>query len=113
MFQRLFREIHLDRRNLFHAMRFAKPFDVPSRAVKRLPGHSRGLASESLDGFGCRGHFIDRDIIDLAITDGGDIDASVGGVCLRSAEPFFPSDDMKHCVKPLSLEPLSVGYTTK
>ena len=32
-------------------MRFAKLFDVLIRADKRLSGHLRGLASESLDGF--------------------------------------------------------------
>jgi hypothetical protein len=64
MVERLFHEIPLDRRNLFLAMRFAKLFDVLIRTDKRLAGHLRDLANESLDGFDGRGHFsiIDRTI---------------------------------------------------
>jgi hypothetical protein len=43
MFHGLFQKIRLDRRSLFHAIRFAKPFDVLIRADKRLPGHLRDL----------------------------------------------------------------------
>jgi hypothetical protein len=49
MFHRLFQNIRLDRRSLFHAMRFAK-LSMCLCAVKRLPGHLRDLAGESLDG---------------------------------------------------------------
>jgi hypothetical protein len=57
-------------------------FDVPIRADKRLPGHLRDLASESLDGFDCRGHSLDRDIIGRAIN------ASVSGfLCSHSFPP--------------------------
>jgi hypothetical protein len=50
----VFQKIRLDRSSLFDAMRFAKLFDVLIRADKRLSGHLRDLASESLDGFDCR-----------------------------------------------------------
>jgi hypothetical protein len=66
-------------------MRFANRFDVLSRAVKRLPGHLRDRESESLDGFGCRGHSINSDIVDYAL------DASVGGFCLRALFSHFSS----------------------
>lgn len=52
-----FQKIRLDRRSLFHAMRVAKLFDGLIRADKRLPGHLRDLASETLDGFDCRVSF--------------------------------------------------------
>jgi hypothetical protein len=48
MFHGLFQKIRLDRGRLFHAIRFAKLFDVLIRADKRLPGHLRDLASEGL-----------------------------------------------------------------
>jgi hypothetical protein len=86
MFQRLFHEIRLDRRNLLLAMRFAKPFDVPGRALKRLPRHLRDRERKSEDGGGCRGHFGDRAIIDPAMIDRA-IDASA--VCPRALSSHF------------------------
>jgi hypothetical protein len=83
MFQRLFHEIRLDRRNLFRAMRLSKLFEVLSRAVKRLPGHLRDRASESFDRFGCRGYSIECDIDNRAIA------ASAGGFCLRALFSHF------------------------
>jgi hypothetical protein len=62
MFHSFFQKIRLDRRRLFDALRFAKFFDAPTRAVERLLGRLRDLASESLDGFDCRGHSLDHTI---------------------------------------------------
>jgi len=108
MFHRLLQKIRLDRRSLFHAMRFAKLFDVPIRADKRLPGHLRDLASESLDGFDCRGHSLDRDIV------GGAFNASVGGFLFSH---YFPPNSLiydriqyKMCHNIL---PMSVAYATR
>jgi hypothetical protein len=66
------------RRSLFEAIRSAKVFDVLSCADKRFLGHLRGLASESLDRFDCRGHSLERDMIYRII------DVSVGGIFLRA-----------------------------
>jgi hypothetical protein len=53
------------------SFRKSKLFDVPIRADKRLPGHFRDLASESLDGFDRRGHCLDRDIVGRALNASG------------------------------------------
>ena len=56
----------------------SKLFEVLSRVVKRLPGHSRDRMSESFDGFGCRGYSIECAIA-----------ASGGWFCLRAPFSHF------------------------
>ena len=96
MFHSFFQKIRLDRRRLFDALRFAKFFDAPSRAVERLLGCLRDLASESLDGFDRRGQSLERDII------GRSIDALASGFGLRAGSAILTPDELKLCIKPLS-----------
>jgi hypothetical protein len=61
-----------------------------------LPGYLRHLASESLDGFGCRDYSIDRAIIARAIA------ASVGRFGLRALlklRHFIPLNSLKYSSK--------------
>jgi hypothetical protein len=78
MFHRLFQNIRLDRRSLFHAMRFAKLSTCQFVRSSACPDICAISPSESLDGFDRQGHSLDRDIIGRAF------DASDGGFGLRA-----------------------------
>jgi hypothetical protein len=65
-------------------MRFAKLFDVLSRAVKRLLGRVHDIASKSFDSSDCRGQLIDRDIIDRTIRGAGGLCCSLCSATISS-----------------------------